>query len=95
METARPEALFNRPLHPYTATLISAVPTPNIQRQGQRIILQGEIPSGANLPTGCRFRTRCPVAIPRCAEDVPALAEAEPGHYVACHLPGSVMLGPT
>jgi peptide/nickel transport system ATP-binding protein len=95
METARAETLFARPLHPYTATLISAVPTPDAGRSGQRIILQGEIPSGANLPTGCRFRTRCPVAIPRCAEDVPLLAEVEPGHFVACHLPGSVVLRPT
>jgi peptide/nickel transport system ATP-binding protein len=92
METARAEALFARPLHPYTATLISAVPIPEVGRSDRRIILQGEIPSAANLPSGCRFRTRCPAAIERCAAEVPQLVEVEPGHQVACHRPGAVMV---
>jgi peptide/nickel transport system ATP-binding protein len=88
METADAEALFARPLHPYTNTLISAVPVPEVGKGGRRIVLQGEIPSAINPPSGCRFRTRCPVAAGRCAEMVPPLAEVETGHFVACHFPG-------
>ncbi|MFO1024805.1 MAG: ABC transporter ATP-binding protein [Acetobacteraceae bacterium] len=90
METAPAETLFARPLHPYTTTLISAVPIPEAGKAGRRIVLQGEIPSAANPPSGCRFRTRCPAATARCAQETPALREIEPGHQVACHFPGAV-----
>ncbi len=93
METARAETLFARPLHPYTNVLISAVPVPEVGKAGRRIVLQGEIPSAIDPPSGCRFRTRCPAATGRCAEAEPPLAEVEAGHFVACHFPGVVSLG--
>jgi len=92
METAPAEALFLRPLHPYTNTLISAIPIPEVGKAGQRIILSGEIPSAIDPPSGCRFRTRCPAAAPRCAEEPPPLTEVEPQHFVACHFPGAVTI---
>ncbi len=92
VETASAAELFTRPLHPYTVTLISAVPTPDpaAERARRRIILQGEIPSAVSPPSGCRFRTRCPAATARCAAEAPMLAEVAPGHRVACHFPGVV-----
>jgi len=92
VETAPAEVLFARKLHPYTATLISAVPVPDaaMERARRRIILQGELPSAISPPSGCRFRTRCPAATQRCAGEAPVLAEVEPAHFVACHFPGAV-----
>jgi peptide/nickel transport system ATP-binding protein len=92
METAPAEALFARPLHPYTNTLISAIPVPKVGKAGRRIVLSGEIPSSVNPPSGCRFRTRCPAAAPRCAAEPPSLTEVEPQHFVACHFPGVVTI---
>ncbi|WP_052388789.1 ABC transporter ATP-binding protein [Belnapia moabensis] len=83
MESAPAEALFARPLHPYTGVLISAVPEPG----RQRVLLQGEPPSTLAPPRGCPFRGRCPIAQPVC-ETMPPLAEAEAGRWVACHFPG-------
>ncbi len=90
VETARAADLFHHPLHPYTASLISAVPTPDVRLSRQRIVLSGEVPSAINPPSGCHFRTRCPAATDRCAAEVPPLAEVASGHRVACHFPGSV-----
>jgi len=92
VETASADALFRRPLHPYTASLISAVPTLHAAKARQRIRLSGEVPSPLNPPSGCRFRTRCPAAAPQCMAEVPDLSEVEDGHRVACHFPGAVGL---
>ena len=92
VETAPSRELFARPLHPYTNSLISAVPVPDphLTRGRRRIALRGEVPNAVNPPTGCRFRTRCPAAAARCAAETPPLIEAMPGHFMACHFPGSV-----
>lgn len=76
------------PLHPYTKTLLSAVPVPdpNISRTRKRIVLEGDIPSPMNPPTGCRFHTRCPYATERCKQEVPNLRELDKEHFVACHI---------
>ena len=87
MELGSAEDIIERPLHPYTQALLSAepLPLPSAMRTARRIVLEGEIPSPISPPSGCRFRTRCPVAQPRCADDVPAWRELKPGHWVACH----------
>jgi oligopeptide transport system ATP-binding protein len=81
-------ALFDNPLHPYTQSLISAVPVPDpqVERKRHRIILEGEVPSPANPPKGCVFNTRCPLAIDICFETPPEYREVQPEHFVACHL---------
>lgn len=87
MELGPTESVIDRPLHPYTQALLSAEPRPLPAhlRPPRRILLRGEIPSPVAPPSGCRFRTRCPSAQPRCAEEVPAWRELTTGHYVACH----------
>jgi oligopeptide/dipeptide ABC transporter ATP-binding protein len=86
VETGEKLQIFDNPLHPYTEALLSAAPSfdPSA-RTKQRIILEGDIPSPANPPSGCRFHTRCPYAAPMCAEQVPETKELEPGHFVMCH----------
>ena len=87
MELAESYELNKHPLHPYTKTLLSAVPVPDpeVSRTRQRIVLEGDVPSPVNPPSGCRFRTRCPYATERCAQEEPAFREVSPGHYAACH----------
>lgn len=84
MEVAPSNELVNRPKHPYTEALLSAAPVPDPTVKRQRIILEGDIPSPINPPSGCVFRTRCRYAIAECANTVPELREVSPGHYKAC-----------
>jgi oligopeptide/dipeptide ABC transporter ATP-binding protein len=88
VELTTSENLYENPLHPYTEALLSAIPIPDpdIEESRQRIILEGEIPSPINPPSGCVFHSRCPKAMPQCSAKVPTWTEHEEGHFVACHL---------
>ena len=87
MELADRDSLFAGPRHPYTRALISAVPIPDprLERKKERIVLSGDLPSPIDPPSGCPFRTRCPLVSEVCAQTMPALVEEVPGHSVACH----------
>ena len=87
VELADAAEIYDQPLHPYTRSLMSAVPQPDpkIAKANKRIVLSGDIPSPLNAPSGCPFRTRCPNAVPACAEGMPEFREVKPGHFVACH----------
>jgi oligopeptide/dipeptide ABC transporter ATP-binding protein len=78
--------LFTRALHPYTEQLLLAVPVPDPRVKRQKRVLQGDVPSPVNPPSGCHFHTRCPYAVDRCRVEAPALREVRPGQMVACHL---------
>lgn len=80
------DRIFNNPLHPYTQALLSAIPIPDPDAKMNRIVLEGSIPSPANPPSGCKFHTRCAKCMECCGKQSPAMHEAEPGHFVVCHL---------
>ena len=87
VELADAEEIYDRPLHPYSKSLLSAVPVPDpkVARANQRIVLTGDIPSPLNAPSGCPFRTRCAYATEECAQSMPEFKEVSKGHFVACH----------
>lgn len=87
VELADANEIYDNPLHPYSQSLMSAVPVPDpkIARNNKRIVLSGDIPSPLNAPSGCPFRTRCPHATAQCAESMPEFKEVSKGHFVACH----------
>ncbi len=88
MELGPSDKVYGEPLHPYTQALLSAVPIPNPVQEAERrrTILSGDVPNAANPPSGCPFRTRCPIAVARCADEEPEWRELRTGHHVACHL---------
>ncbi len=85
VETAPTRDLFAAPRHPYTQVLLSAIPSLDPDERGKAKKLEGEIPSPTDVPPGCRFHTRCPLARERCRTEAPAWRELAPGHHVACH----------
>ncbi len=95
VEQASADALYEQPLHPYTISLLSAIPVPDpeVEDRRDRILLSGDLPSAADPPSGCRFHTRCPFRQEtRCDDERPELAELEPGHKVACHYAAEIRL---
>jgi peptide/nickel transport system ATP-binding protein len=86
VEVAEKGSIYSEPLHPYTQALISAIPEPDPRKKKDRIILEGDVPSPANPPSGCAFNPRCRHAMPECQQVKPTLKEVKPGHRVACHL---------
>lgn len=88
VEVAKSSELYRKPLHPYTVALLSAIPIPDpeVERNRERIILEGDVPSPINPPPGCRFSARCPKAMPECRVNTPLWLEVEKEHFVACHL---------
>ena len=86
VEVATNESLYAGPLHPYTQALISAIPEMDPKKRKGRIVLQGDVPSPQNPPSGCTFHTRCPMAKEECSQVKPTLKEVNPGHHVACIL---------
>jgi oligopeptide transport system ATP-binding protein len=92
VELTDSSTLYSNPIHPYTQSLLSSIPIPDpkASRSKKRIVLQGDVPSPLNPPSGCRFRTRCPYATEQCAAQVPEFKEYETGHFAACHRIGEI-----
>ena len=88
MEVAPNEELYGNPQHPYTQALLSAVPVPDPTVKKKHVLLEGDLPSPTNIPSGCPFHTRCPHASEKCKTEVPKMNEVKPGHFVKCHFPG-------
>lgn len=88
MEVAPNEDLYSNPLHPYTQALLSAVPIPDPSIEKKHVLIEGDLPSPTNIPSGCPFHTRCPHATEKCKTEVPQMKEHTPGHFVKCHFPG-------
>ena len=86
VEYGETEAIFSRPLHPYTEALFSAIPVPDPNAKMKRIVLEGSIPSPADPPSGCKFHTRCEKCMECCKTEAPVWKEIEPDHFCACHL---------
>ena len=87
VETGTTAEIYDNPKHPYTQALLSAIPIPTVGgKRRERVILQGDVPSPLNPPSGCPFHPRCPIAnLPRCSTEVPVFEQKSPGHWVACH----------
>jgi len=85
VEVGSAEEIYNQPLHPYTQALFGAIPMPVVGEQRELKVLEGNVPSPVNPPSGCRFHTRCPIAQKQCQETEPVLREVRSGHLVACH----------
>ncbi len=88
MEVAPNEELYSNPQHPYTQALLSAVPIPDPEVEKKHVLIEGDLPSPTNIPSGCPFHTRCPHATEKCSAEVPEAKEIKPGHFVMCHYPG-------
>jgi oligopeptide/dipeptide ABC transporter ATP-binding protein len=86
VELADKQTLFREPQHPYSQALIAAAPIPNPRARRERLVIEGDVPSPVNPPSGCRFHTRCPFATDRCRSEEPQLRQIAQGHLVACHL---------
>jgi oligopeptide/dipeptide ABC transporter ATP-binding protein len=85
VELADKKDLYEKPLHPYTQALLSAIPSTKEDKKRERVILKGDVPSPLNVPTGCRFHTRCPIATDKCRKEEPVFNELNKNHFVACH----------
>jgi len=85
VEIGTKDAIYSAPQHPYTEALLSAAPHPDPERRRTRIVLEGDVPSPSNVPSGCAFRGRCPIAVDICARERPPLIEVAPGQSAACH----------
>jgi oligopeptide/dipeptide ABC transporter ATP-binding protein len=85
VELADKKDLYDNPLHPYTKALLSAIPSTKEEKKRERVILKGDVPSPLNVPTGCRFHTRCPIATEKCRKEEPVVNEMNTNHYVSCH----------